>query len=155
MKAGIRKASNALAQHLRRVVPVAFSELRDSIDPHATGVKINAPHAAAIEVGSRPHFPPIEPLIAWVKLRGMQGLVDERSSGRIPGGSAAPSAVAGMIGSMEKGGAVSVDAPRRIAFLIARSISKRGTKPHFYARDSIPTAERLLHQQMQKAVPDR
>src|ERR1700723_2746681 len=62
-------------------IPVAFAELRGPLHVDATEaleghvrIVLDAPHACAVEEGSRPHTPPLEPLIAWVKLRGMQGI---------------------------------------------------------------------------------
>ena len=56
-------------------VPFAFGELHGSIHVEFTpgGGRVlvaDAPHAAAVEVGSMPHMPPIRPLVAWCELRG-------------------------------------------------------------------------------------
>lgn len=70
-----RRTADWGAQYVRRHMPVAFGDLRDSVHtgPFHT-IVADAPHAAAVERGSRPHWPPLAPLIDWVKLRGMQGL---------------------------------------------------------------------------------
>lgn len=64
---------------VRGLVPRAFGELSSSIEavdvgPGASNVVADAPYAEAVELGSRPHTPPLAPLIAWVQLRGMQGI---------------------------------------------------------------------------------
>lgn len=74
-----RKAARSTRNYIvREKVPRAFGELADSAEviDSAVGFAIvfTAPHAAAVDLGSRPHMPPLEPLIAWVTLRGIQGL---------------------------------------------------------------------------------
>lgn len=74
----LRRAARETAKVVQMRVPRAFGELADSIhvevgDKEAR-IIADAPHAGAVETGSRPHTPPLEPLIHWVELRGMQGL---------------------------------------------------------------------------------
>ena len=59
--------------------PVDMGELKSSIGidfspeiPQAI-VGTNLSYAPAIEYGSRPHFPPVEPLEEWAKRHGMEG----------------------------------------------------------------------------------
>src|SRR5258706_767286 len=75
IRGAIKKPGNAGVTIVKHAVPVAFGELRETV--HATGTKIvvDAPHAAPVEVGSRPHWVPLEALIKWVKLRAAQGLL--------------------------------------------------------------------------------
>jgi hypothetical protein len=82
IKKTARQTANLVA---RGLVPRAFGELADSLHvddvaPGASNVVASAPHAEAVELGSRPHTPPLAPLIAWVQLRGMQGIT---ASGRV------------------------------------------------------------------------
>jgi hypothetical protein len=153
----IKRTARSGAAHVRRNCPVAFSELRDSVHVEGARIIADAPHAAALEVGSRPHWPPLEPLIAWVKLRGFQGLVSTKQRGRLPGTTtaAAASSVAGAIASLESGGAVPIDAAEQVARAIQFAIAKRGTKPHWYMRGAVPFVTKVLHTEIQKAVPDR
>ncbi len=124
--------------------PVAFKELRNDIRalPTSTGSRIRAgaPHAQAVEVGSRPHMPPIEPLVAWVKLRGMQSL-KRRTKKQGPFKYAH---VGAALKEHERGGSSSVDAPRQVAWAIALGIKKHGTKPTWFMYRSIPEIYRLL-----------
>jgi len=150
----VRKTARQGAALIRKRVPVAFSELRDSI--HAEGHRIvaDAPHAAAVETGRRPgKMPPIAPIERWVKLRGMQALTGKAVS-RLPGTSTAhaASAVGAAIKSYEKGGAVDINAPRRIAFLIARAIGRRGTKPTWYMKGALPELEEMLDRNIKEAL---
>lgn len=79
-----RRTVAKVARELRNTVvrdrvPRDFGELATSIHvddrgPGRSDVVADAPHAAAVEVGSRPHMPPLAPLVKWVTLRGLQGL---------------------------------------------------------------------------------
>jgi hypothetical protein len=76
----VLKAANKTAPIVRTdLVPKAFGELADSI--HVSSGKrgsadiiADAPHAEAVEVGSRPHMPPLAPIVKWVRLRGIAGM---------------------------------------------------------------------------------
>lgn len=146
--------------------PVAFAGLRESIHADVsqfleglTRSVVSAPYAAAVEKGSRPHTPPLAPLIAWVKLRGAQGL-DKRGRIRSPGRNAwgnttAANAhrVAVEIKRLERpNGSNRIDAPEKIARAIQASIRKHGTRPHFFVRDSLKKIRVRLDRRMKKAV---
>lgn len=51
-------------------VPFAFGELHNSVHPEGRQLVADAPHAAAVEVGSLPHMPPVEPIEKWCELKG-------------------------------------------------------------------------------------
>ena len=131
---------------VKESIPVAFGELRESVKAEGTRIVIDAPHAAPVETGSRPHTPPLGPLLKWVKLRAAQGLLSERQRGRLPGASTRAHAegVAAQVHAMEKDGAVDTDAPMRIARAIQQAIAKHGTHPHWYARMSLPAIRDAL-----------
>jgi hypothetical protein len=142
-------AARETAHHVAQHVPIAFAELRASIHADVRGLEsgkvscvADAPHAAAVEKGSRPHWVPLEPLVRWVKLRGMQGL----RRGRLPGTTSREQAdrVAGRLASAAAGGHSGVDAPLSIARAIQVAIARRGTRPHFYMRSALPVAMRAL-----------
>jgi hypothetical protein len=143
---------------VKRKVPVAFGELRESVDskstPGGATVEADAPHAAAVEVGSRPHTPPLEPILAWVKLRAAQGLLTERQIDRLPGTSTAGHArsMAAQMRGMEESGAIEVDAPRRIAFAIQQKIARAGTQPTWFMRQSLPEIVRELDTVLKDAL---
>lgn len=122
--------------------PVAFAELRDGIIdvmlPAGALIASTAPHSAAVEEGSRPHMPPIAPLVAWVRLRGTQGL--DVGAGAI----GHPGSVARAIASHGNGTSTPVDAAVRVAWAIALAIKKRGTKPTWFMKRSVPEVEALL-----------
>jgi hypothetical protein len=146
----IRRAVDRAVKIVKRAVPVAFGELREAVHARARerggAVIVDAPHAAPVEEGSRPHTPPLEPLIEWVRLRGAQALLTERQRGRLPGATTKDHAewVGGELAKHVTGGASDVDAPRRVAFLIQQKIARAGTVPHWYARSSLPEIRRTL-----------
>lgn len=155
----------------RETVPVAFGEVRDSIQatflsPGNAEVSASSSHAAALEFGSKPHMPPIEAIIAWVKLRGMQGLgattvAKRASSGRYLGGTvqdwrkSPAKRIAAQLKGMERGGALSVDAPTRLAWQIARGIAKKDTKAQPFMAKAVPFAAAQLDRFVTEALPDR
>ncbi len=73
-------------------------------------------HALPVEEGTRPHFPPVDALVDWVRFKGL----DVRAG--IP--------------------------PRRMAFLVARKISQRGTKGQKMFAKSIPKIRRFAERQI-------
>lgn len=175
----LRKARKGAAQFAKRyvienTVPKAFKELADSIhvvaEPNGDLVIADAPHAGAVENGSRPHTPPLEPLIAWVKLRGMQGITSAGNviTNRTRGGrvkdrnleaarviatalSNAPTRTRGL-GRI--GAVVDVDAPTQIARAIQQAIKMRGTKPHKFMQKAIEPTVAKLHELAGVAVQD-
>lgn len=154
-----RRASLANSSELKRNIPVAFGELRESVHVEGSKVIVDAPHAAAVNNGSRPHWMPLAPLIAWVKLRGMQGLATERQIGRLPGTSTrgAAQGVAAMLASHEHRGPAGysdVDAAEQVARMIQRAIAARGTKPHHFIEKALPGMFRVLQEEVAKAIEE-
>ncbi len=167
---------------IRETVPRAFGELADAIDVHdgrpgASEVRADAPHAAAVETGSRPHMPPIDPIVRWVQLRGLQGLTaaggvksnrtryglvrDPRREparfvaralhdrmGRV--GAAAWRAGAANVSPADAMGA----SPEvvSIARAIANKIAREGTRPHAYMAQAVPVAEQYLDRFVREAL---
>lgn len=140
------QASHRAADYGRMVAfnnaPEAFAELRDGIvdEPGRLGAKIisTAPHSGAAEHGSRPHTPPLQPLVEWVRLRGMQGL----EAG--DGATGHPGRVAAQIRALGDGSSTPIDAAEQVARRIQRAIAKRGTKPTHFMLRSVPEVEKLL-----------
>lgn len=159
----IARTATQGARHVRRNVPVAHGELRNSVqavDGHR--IVADAPHAAPVETGSRPHWPPLAPLVKWVKLRGMQGLTTPKRQARLPGTTTKLHAgsVAGAIRAHSvatgyadwQGGATSVEAPEAVARAIQAAIAKHGTKPHWYMRGSVPAVEDILDREIRRGL---
>ncbi len=175
MRARERRARNAVVRAARRGVkivkeniPVAFGELEDSIHHESLGsagarIVADAPHAGAVENGSRPHWPPLDPILRWVRLRGMQGLGTKSQIDRLPGTTTGQHArsIAAQLRAMQRGrssrseGAhLPADAALRVAQAIRAAIGKRGTRPHWFVLKSLPRIEEILHEEIQAALPD-
>ncbi len=169
---------------IRKRTPRAFGELQESIQAYSRGQNGNpvtiadAPHAGAVEIGSPPHKPNFERLLAWVRLRGMQGLNRNRTPqgskrmrfGHGAGPTTAKQAkrIAGMFkakevrgrwfGTKAKGNRLNVgrhspvDAAVQIAQAISNKIEKYGTKPHWYVRDSLSDIQQILNGEMRKQL---
>jgi hypothetical protein len=171
IKTAIVAAAIDGAHAIEPELPVAFGDLRRSLRVDAVNyleghvrIVLGAPHAAAIEVGSRPHVVPLEALIAWVKLRGMQGLTkhgDLITSGKKSWGKTTTIAAIGVAQEIRRisgdyggdgGGVTPVDAPTQIARAIQASIAKHGTKPHWPVRRSLPKIKAALATRMRNAV---
>ena len=75
-------------------------------------------YAQPVELGTRPHFPPVEALTDWVRLK--LGISDEREV-------------------------------RSVAFLIARKISRVGTKGAFMFRDAVKRLEPVMEARFVRA----
>lgn len=161
----IRKTARQAVPVIAKHVPIAFGELKHSIHAeskagpgHVASTIVDAPHAAAVEVGSRPHLVPIDELIAWVKLRGTQGLT---KTGRIrtkrwnPAGSTTRAhaiRVAQQLRAKQSGGALGIDAPEQVAHAIQMAILRAGTKPHWYTAKSMAEIERILKNNVDAAL---
>lgn len=75
------------------------------------GVGANVPYGIFRHEGTRPHFPPIEPIQKWVIYKGLV-----KDKGKVTSVKAV------------KNKSKVYDESRQIAYLIARKISKKGTK---------------------------
>jgi len=146
---GAARAGRSTTHEVAKNVPVAFGELRESVHLDASGaeqgvilVVADAPHAVAVEVGSRPHLVPLEPLIAWVRLRGLQASAAKRLTAR---GNAAALAPGG-------GARANADGAVTIARAIQFVLLKRGTKPAWFMRQALPYAMRALDTEVATAL---
>lgn len=121
---------HAATQHLRSEVvdrtPAAMGTLRASIhgsvERMADGVLgvvgTAQPYAVPVELGTKPHFPPVQALEDWVRQKlGVQGAE-----------------------------------VRRVAYLVARKISKTGTKGHFMFRDALEANRAEVQRQFDAAA---
>lgn len=155
----VHRTATQGAAHVRRHVPVAFSELRDSVGAKPDQIYADAPHAAPVEEGSRPHTPPLEPLIRWVKLRHLEGVTiakRPRTAKRLPGTTTEEHATAvhAALGASWKRSDVESNY-RAMAFKIQQGIAKHGTRPHFYMAGSMPVVMEILDREIRAALPDR
>jgi hypothetical protein len=187
VRTAVRKTARETRNYVaRETIPVAFGELREALyvqdAVNGSAVVCDAPHAAAVENGSRPHTPPIEPLSAWVTLRGVQGLTKRGTvkSNRTRNGRvvdwrrAAAKRIATELANRMGGrtsqwraqaashlaqgnrAAMAADPDVvAVARAIQMAITKRGTKPQPYMQPAIPEAARYLDEFVTAALPDK
>ena len=157
IKRAIARLARTAAQEIRKNAPEAFGPLRESVHATDTSVIVDAPYAASVELGSRPHMPPLDAIIAWVKKRGAQGLTTRgkviKNTSRDPGKLTSAKHVASTIKSMQsKNGYVESADILQLARSIQMAIAKHGTKPHFFVRDSMPYISGKLEEYVKDAV---
>lgn len=96
------------------------------VDNHPDGalLSVDAPYAAAMERGTRPFFPPLEPIVAWLKRKG----IVKRKVNAVWEGDTLVSA--------KKQSKKSHEAEiRSVAYAIAVKFSREGIEPrHFFAK---------------------
>ncbi len=153
----IASTAKASVKIVQNRTPKAFGELKESVHSEPDKVVIDAPHAAAVEVGSAPHTPNFEKLLAWVKLRGMQGLSRPGSLKRMGHTTLTQATkIQAMLAAETKrgpGGMFSpVDSAVSVARAISKGIEKEGTKPHFFVRSSLPEIGETLLKKLEAAI---
>lgn len=112
--------------------PVDRGEARNAwtVVPTPSGADLfnDAPHAGILELGSRPHRPPLEPILRWV--------VRKFGTGKR---------------SFEDWSEVE---PRLfgIAMAIVRNIEAHGTKPHFMVRNNLGKLTRIAKREVDRML---
>jgi hypothetical protein len=121
----------------------------------AVEVVVDAPHAGVIELGARPHWAPLQPLIDWVrrhaasfnitvvpkkKFRKLSATIDPKYQGR------RNAALARRKAAEDKSDAL-VEA---IARGIQRKIADRGSPPHWFMKRSLPAMRDALANVIQR-----
>jgi hypothetical protein len=108
-------------------------------------VRNTAPHIGILELGSRPHMPPVQPLYEWVKRNIGQEL---KATARL---------VAALAGrrSIGKRGVVTqaqlIDKrAMALAWAIAMTIKKKGTKPLFIVKGALPQLRKYVQQEIRR-----
>lgn len=157
-KNGVRQAIRHGVEIVKRNTPKAFGELRESEHATEDGIVIEAPHAAAVERGARPHWVPLDELEKWVRLRHIQGVriksgLERRRSSTI--GTTTRRQARSILNEMsryEASGSSYDNAITEVAKAIQAGIAKNGTAPHFYVRESLPKLEADLDKHMKKAA---
>jgi hypothetical protein len=127
------------AEVIARNAPVDRGAIKASVHVERDGdtvrITLDAPHAGVLELGSRPHTPPLEPLIAWVKRHrasfGIEGKGTTRNkdTGRFE---ASPAVVAA-------------------ARAIQRKIAREGTRPRYFVKHSLPAITAQLGVELARA----
>jgi hypothetical protein len=183
VRRAVGKAAAKTAIVVRRdIAPRAFGELAGSIYSvdHNNGIAevvADAPYAEAVERGSRPHLPPLAPIVKWVRLRGLQGITKKgtvRQNLRLPSNKMGAQEIGtryartqiGHLIQKAVGGSKRASAKWRanaelgavdpatiaVAEAIRHKIAVNGTKPFFYMRAGIPTAHAALDSLVKQAL---
>lgn len=92
--------------------------IRAEAIPRGAELLVDAPYAAFVERGTRPHWAPIQPLVDWVMKRAAE-------FGLEPGEDLEAAA-------------------KRIAYAIRGAIAQRGTKPTWFVKNSLPRLRTVL-----------
>ena len=170
--AAVHKTGRRGEKVVAKNIPIAFGELERGLStileqanpsqPYGKAeIQVKAPHALAVEYGSRPHMPPLAPILAWVKLRGAQAYPNiNKARPRGPTGRAWAAIVATQLKGYEirasrkanTGRYSPVDAPEILARRIQISISKVGTRPQFYMSKSFYEVCTILDEEIQDAL---
>jgi hypothetical protein len=112
--------------------------------PNGATLYNDAPYAAVIELGSRPHWPPLAPILAWAS----------RKAGGITTGTGRPLA-------SRKGGRPASTSTHTagenaeiyaFAMAVQRHIARYGTKPKFVLRNAIPRSKTILREESIRAM---
>jgi hypothetical protein len=130
------------AELVARKAPVDTGALKGSVHYQFGGVArasvvVDAPHGAAVEVGSRPHWVPLQALIDWVK-RHRAGL-----------------GIRGKVGRDERGRFAASAAIEQAARGLQAKIAREGTKPTWFVRDTLPTLRKALGTLIKRRLKDR
>jgi len=94
----------------------------------------NLKYAAAVEYGSKPHMPPVEPLIGWVRRKGLAGTYSTRTRRRL--------------GNKEDQG----QQDRALAWAIAMKIKRVGTKAHPFLEPAYKKNELAIRRRFEHTV---
>jgi hypothetical protein len=146
------EAAQAGVPIVARAAPVDTGELRRSV--HAVRVSeaesrlvVDSPVAGIVEVGSRPHWAPLGPILAWVRRHRMAFGLKRPRIIRM-----------GHFQRALRGVGFAVTTPDleaiRVARAIQASIAKNGTRPRWFVRSSLPKLRKILDAQVKKAIRD-
>lgn len=168
MNRGGQRGLRLLKTNISKGNVVDTGELRNSCewDFHTMQLGVTAPHGAYMEVGTRPHMPPIEPLVEWAKRKfspnRRKRQTGKKGAGRKKGfGERLSKWAKKKLSPPQKKGAGSprIKKPeltdrqaRSIAWRVAMSIKKKGTKPRFYMRDTVHGLKPLVLPEIRKAM---
>lgn len=130
-----RGATHILQSVVVDNTPQCFGHLRNSINAETIinsdqiigQVKTSIPYALPVETGTKPHWPPLAPLVLWVRRKlGGQVLIEAKAEAR----GLHKVGFKGIRATQMRGG-IEQDIARRIQFTIAR----RGTRgAHMFAK---------------------
>lgn len=78
LRSGAQKGVGVVVEEIENTKPYAPIDTRQMVQsvrykPTGTGVMLymDAPHAVFMEEGTRPHWPPLQPILEWVERKGL------------------------------------------------------------------------------------
>lgn len=95
----------------------------------------DVPYVGVLEMGSRPHRPPLRPILEWVVRKFGADLENTKASRR----------------SFEDMGDVSSEAVG-IAMAVVDKIAREGTEPNWMVRNNIPKLTELLQEEVERML---
>lgn len=123
--------------------------------PLGAELRNDTPYAGIIEDGSRPHWPPPDPIRAWI-IRKIKDIGVYRQS---QGEDAPLTTKDGKPRSARHKDGKIIDSDQRIidslTFLVCRAISQKGTKPHHILRNNQPVFAVIMQEEVKKALTSR
>lgn len=145
------EAAHLGAEIIADVAPVDVGSLKSSVHVEATDrgarIVIDAPHAGITELGSRPHMPPLAPLIDWVRRHGV-------GFGLGPTRRRAPKTVTRKLYGAALAAHTRASAQQKAIVQIARAIqmkiAREGTKPRYFVRNAMPRLTAALRSVLSK-----
>ncbi len=171
MNRGGQRGLRLLKTNISKDNIVDTGELRNSCgwDSKALQLGVEAPHGAFLEVGTRPHMPPIEPLVEWAKRKfspnrrqrqkAKKGARRKKGFGeRLHKWAKKNLLVDAGIGAGKvkrtriKKAELTDKQARAIAWRVAMAIKKRGMKPRFYMRNTVYGLKPLVLPEIRKAM---
>jgi hypothetical protein len=124
--------------------PVAWGNLAGSINRQvrasSSGVEgivgTNVPYALWVEEDTKHHWPPLEPILAWVQKKKIAGVYSIKTQRRLGGK------------------ATRVAQDRQMAYMIARKIARDGTTGQHMFRDGLQAATPEIRRIFDEAIQD-
>lgn len=132
-RVAVLEAATVGAELLAEAAPVDRGRLKQSFRVRRKGVSghpeivASAPYAGIVEMGSRPHWAPLAPLVRWVRRHAKLFNLSSAGTGR------------------DKRGRFTVGAFVRIARGIQRKIAREGTKPRWFVKQRLPQLSSILN----------
>ena len=123
-----------LAASITHQVQVSGGVVTGEVGTNAGGKK--APYALWVEEDTRPHMPPLEPLIAWVRKKGLSGAYSLKTRRRL--GSKTTQA----------------EQDKSMAYMIALKIKHHGTKGRHMFREGLTATRPEIQRIFNEAIDD-
>lgn len=138
-KLAMLEAATLGAELLAEAAPVDRGRLKQSFRVRKRGksghpeIVATAPYSGIVEMGARPHWTPLAPLVRWVRRHAKAFNLSGSGTGR------------------DKRGRFTQGAFVRIARAIQRKIAREGTKPRWFVKQRIPALRGILDVCLQTA----